>query len=193
VTRRYLTTLLSPCVVGIDLSSRAVDIVLLSENEDTAEWLSIPLSGATAWDRTRDIARQMPAGTWWDDVYLCAIEKPFGPSRLAQSVLMRAQGAILGAVPHRVEAWEVTPGEWKRHIGIPLSAKPSWGDFAPSLFDGLWPQDARDALGVALYARAVNSAGIARQGEIKVAYEQVPSERRSNSLPKGLDLPQPIV
>jgi hypothetical protein len=172
---RTETSLLSPCVVGIDLSSRAVDIVRLSENEDTSDWISIPLSGATAWDRTRDIAKQMPAGTWWDDVYLCAIEKPFGPSRLAQSVLMRAQGAILGAVPHRVEAWEVTPGEWKRHIGIPLSAKPSWGDFAPSLFDELWSQDARDALGVALYARAVNSAGIAKQGAITVAYEQVPS------------------
>lgn len=161
--QRDLFPLLSPCVVGIDLSSRAVDIVRLNENDDTANWLSIPLVGATAWDRTRDISKQMPAGTWWGDVYLCAIEKPFGPSRLAQSVLMRAQGAILATVPDRVEVWEVTPDQWKKHIGIPLSAKPTWDDFAPSFFDDPWSQDARDALGIALYARDTNSAGIAKQ------------------------------
>ncbi len=148
-------------VVGIDLSSRAIDLVRLDETDDEAAWLSINLAGKTAWERTRHIPHAMPRSSWWDDVYLVAIEKPFGPSRLAQSVLMRAQGAILAAIPACVEVWEVTPDQWKRQLGVPLSSKPSWSAFAPSLFDEYWPQDARDALGLALYARDVNAAGIA--------------------------------
>lgn len=152
-----------PSVVGIDLSSKAIDLVRIDENNDEAEWISVPLAGKTAWDRTRTIGRLMPTASWWADVYLCAIEQPFGPSRRAQSVLMRAQGAILAAVPEHVEVWEVTPDDWKRHLGIPSSSKPSWSVFASSFFDEFWPQDARDALGVALYARDTNAAGIAAQ------------------------------
>jgi hypothetical protein len=76
---------------------------------------------------------------------------------------MRAQGAILAAVPDRVEVWEVTPDEWKKHLGILPSTKPAWSAFAASFFDEFWPQDARDALGVALYARDTNAQGIAAQ------------------------------
>lgn len=148
-------------VVGIDLSSRAIDLVHLDENHDEAAWLSVPLDAGNAWDRTRQIPERMPASSWWDTVYLCAIEKPFGPSRLAQSVLMRAQGAILAAIPQRIQVWEVTPDEWKHHLGIPRTEKPDWTRFAVSLHDHTWPQDARDALGVALYARDTNAAALA--------------------------------
>jgi hypothetical protein len=106
-----------PAVVGIDLSSKAIDLVRIDENNDEAEWISVPLAGKTAWDRTRQIGRLMPSSSWWDDVYLCAIEQPFGPSRRAQSVLMRAQGAILAAVPDRVEVWEVTPDSGRSTSG----------------------------------------------------------------------------
>lgn len=154
--------LFGPCVVGIDLSSRAIDIVRVQENDYTADWLSLPLHGLTAWDRTRDISRQMPTSSWFDDVYLCAIEKPFGPSRRGQAVLMRAQGAVLAAIPERIPVWEVTPDESRRHLGIPNARKPQWPDLPASLFDDYWSQDARDALAIALYARDVNAQGIAR-------------------------------
>lgn len=150
-----------PFVVGIDLSSRAIDLVRLDENDDTADWLSIPLIGANAWDRTRTIADAMPRATWWENAYLVAIEQPFGPSRLAQSVLMRAQGAILASIPNGRPVWEVRPEVWKKHIGVHPRHKPSWSSFPPSLFDEYWDQNARDALGVALYARDTNAAGIA--------------------------------
>lgn len=152
-----------PAVVGIDFSGRALDIVKLDENVDEATWMSVPLVGAAAWERARSVCTSMPPSGYWDDVYICAIEKPFGPSRLAQSVLMRVQGAILAAVPRGVHVWEVTPDEWKRHLGIPRTAKPSWGDLPGSFFDDHWPQDARDALGIALYARDTNAQGIAQQ------------------------------
>lgn len=150
-------------VVGIDLSSRAIDLVKLAENDDEATWLSVPLVGANAWDRARTIRHAMPPAIWWDDVYLCAVEQPFGPSRRAQSVLMRAQGAILAAIPADIEVWEVTPQQWRTHLGVPNKVKPSWSYFPPSFFDDYWPQDARDALAIALYARDTNAQAIAAQ------------------------------
>jgi hypothetical protein len=49
---RPLTSLPVPCnVLGIDLSSRAIDLVLLDENCDRAEWSRIDLEGATAFER----------------------------------------------------------------------------------------------------------------------------------------------
>jgi len=148
-----------PYVVGIDISTRAIDLVRLDENVDEAEWLSVPLSGKAAWDRVRLIPDLMPPAGWWAEVYLCAIERPFARAR--QDVVRLAQGAALACIPTRVATWEVTPAVWKQHIGIKQNVKPSWSAFAPSLFDEYWPQDARDALGVALYARDTNAAGIA--------------------------------
>ena len=159
--RRRERAVNGPFVVGIDLSSRAVDLVRLDENNDEAEWVSVPLVGQNAWDRTRTIPSAMPAASWWSETYLVAIEQPFGPSRLAQSVLMRAQGAILASIPDRITVWEVRPEVWKKHVGVAPRDKPSWSAFPPSFFDDYWPQDARDALGVALYARGTNAAGIA--------------------------------
>ena len=150
-----------PFTVGIDLSSRAIDLVRLDENQDEAEWRSVNLSGADAWTRTLDLRGNMPTSLWWDEVYLCAIEKPFGPSRRAQSVLMRVQGAILASIPSHVELWEVDPATWKKALGLKQSEKPSWSAFPPSFFDDYWDQNARDALGVALYARDENARGVA--------------------------------
>ncbi len=149
----------SPVVVGIDISTRAIDLVRLDENDDRAEWLSVPLVGETAWDRVRSIRQRMPGSSWWDNVYLAAIEKPFGHSR--DGTIRLAQGAVLACIPHHLELWEVAPATWKKTLGIPIRDKPSWAHFARSLHDYTWPQDARDALAVALYARDLNAAGIA--------------------------------
>lgn len=151
--------MIGPYVVGIDVSSRAIDLVRLNENHDEAEWLSVPLTGHAAWDRVRLIADRMPPAGWWADVYLCAIERPFARAR--QDVVRLAQGAALACIPTRVETWEVTPATWKQHLGLKQTEKPSWSAFPSSFFDEYWDQNARDALGVALYARDVNAAGIA--------------------------------
>jgi hypothetical protein len=152
-----------PCVVGIDLSSHAIDLVQLNENNDHATWHNIILTGLSAWDRTRTVPSGMKTIDW-ANVYLAAIEKPFGPSRLAQSVLMRIQGAILASIPFRIPVWEVTPEEWKRHLSLPRTRKPLMSDLAVIRgCEGRWSQDARDAAGIALYARDVNAAAVAAQ------------------------------
>lgn len=150
--------------LGIDLSSRAVDLVLLDENEQRASWTRVDLEGATAFERTRDVAQKMPQPGWYEahGVYLCAIEEPVG---FQSRVLYRVQGAILACLPD-VPVWELRPATWKNALGIKQTEKPAIGSFPGFRFEvdalGWWPQDAYDALGVALYARDTNARAVAR-------------------------------
>lgn len=160
-----------PChTLGIDLSSKAIDLVLLAENSDTANWTRIELEGATAFERARDVAEKMPQPGWYEahGVYLIALERPF--VRFGQDVIRLVQGCVLASLPTGLPVWEVAVSQWKKHLGIPIREKPTWlhfPDFQTSADDALWrgiprewPQDAFDALGVALYARDVNAQAI---------------------------------
>lgn len=149
-----------PCVVGVDLSTRAIDFVRLDENEDHAIWDRAHLTGDSAWERIRDITAA-PLAHVFENAYLVAIERPFSQSR--NDSVRLAEGAILACIPRGLEVWEVAPQTWKAHIGFRGRGKPGWADmpFTPSYEAAAWPQDAIDALGVALYARDTNAAGIA--------------------------------
>jgi hypothetical protein len=160
-------------VLGIDLSSKAIDLVLLSENEDRASWTRLTLEGPTAFERARDVAEKMPQPGWYEahGVYLVAIERPFVSH--GQDVIRLVQGAVLAGIPRELQVWEVSVSQWKKPLGIPVRQKPTHYAFPDFTFDGYnpsrpsrtnifpWPQDALDALGVALYARDLNARGIA--------------------------------
>jgi hypothetical protein len=154
--------------LGIDLSSRAIDLVLLDENEQLAQWQRVELDGATAFDRARDVAEKMPQPGWYEahGVYLIAVEEPMG---FQSRVLYRVQGAILATLPD-VPVWEVRPAAWKNALGIKQTEKPTCENFIDrfDFSDGfcrrtVWKQDAWDALGIALYARDVNARGIEKR------------------------------
>lgn len=152
--------------LGIDLSSRAIDLVLLDENADRAEWHRITLDGETAFERARDVAEKMPQPGWYEahGVYLCAVERPFSRSR--NDVVRLVQGCVLASIPPGLDVWEVAPQTWKAHIGFKGRGKPAWGDFPAALqlscsWHADWPQDALDALGAALWARDTNADLIA--------------------------------
>jgi hypothetical protein len=157
-------------VLGIDFSTFAIWLAKVDENTQTADWTRVALTGQTAWERTRQLRDQMPRGWFYDDIYLAAIEQPFGGSTRAVSALMRTQGAILVSIPTRVECWQVAPYDWKRPLGLRQAEKPTAETFAAAGFElaGDWPQDSLDALGVAVYARDLNAAGIAKQLKEKV-------------------------
>jgi len=158
-------------VVGIDLSSRAIDLVRLAESSGLASHERIDLEAvgkrATAWERTLALPSLMPPASWWDDVYLVAIEAPYGAGTGTVAVLNRVLGAVAASLPaplQRVErAWIVRPDEWKSRLG--LNRKPSADDVAALglLLSGelAGTQDARDALCVAFYARELNAQGLA--------------------------------
>jgi hypothetical protein len=172
-------------VLGIDLSTRAIDLVKLSENDNAATWTRVELEGKTALERLRSLRYEMTVGYWtprdssffFDDVYLVAIEAPMSrgqPGTLAK--LSRVFGAVVVCLPSSLEVWEVSPVAWRKELGLPgnaskgecaavvrrLVSPPAYSvsgspeDFYPS-----WPQDALDAYAVAYYARQVNARGIA--------------------------------
>lgn len=170
---------MSTCA-GIDLSSRAIDIVKLDEDTNQAEWFRFELEGASAWERTRQVRDRLPGSSWWEDVYLAAIETPF-PDQ--QGVLRRVQGAVMASIPPAVLVWEANAAEWKRELA--LKGKPSWDDLYwiapgwvmqfPPVFQNAWDgfvmrplaelndpehQNARDAYCIALWARETNRRGI---------------------------------
>lgn len=160
---------MSACV-GIDLSSRAIDIVKLDETTNQAEWHRFEMEGATAWERTLRVRDVMPPSRFWDDVYLAAVETPF-PDQ--QGVLRRVQGAVMACVPPAVLVWEANASEWKRALGLG-TAKPTTHDLAriaPSgnmklvgrrVLDVKWDeaQNGRDAYCIALWCRETNRRGI---------------------------------
>jgi hypothetical protein len=160
-------------VLGIDLSSRAIDLVLLNENHDQAEWVRVELEGSTAFERARDVAEKMPTPSWYDNhgVYLVAVERPFSQSR--NDTIRLIQGCVLSAIPRRLDVLEVAPQTWKAHIGFKGKGKPVVADFPNGLqidarLGSVWDwrnqpiaQDCLDALGCALWARDTNADLIA--------------------------------
>lgn len=169
--------------VGIDLSTKALDLVKLAEEGSRAEWVRCELAGKDAWERTlglresmarRDVDAPMFGSHFWDDVLLVAIEAPYGPSQRAISTLNRIVGAVAASLPAHLRSpdrcWVVRPDEWKAGLG--LKGKPTWLDLdaiAPEnelwnvscegRLDDEW-QNARDAYCIALFARNELERGI---------------------------------
>ena len=157
------------CVVGIDLSSRAIDLAYVDENENTARWSRCHLTGAGAWARTLSIGNLHGDSLIFEDVYLIAIEAPYGRGQAGtQAVLNRVVGAVAASLPAELRqperCWIVRPDEWKRGLG--LSGKPS----RTAIEQLLRPmhdweqipddQNARDAACLALWARDTNARAV---------------------------------
>jgi len=147
-------------VLGIDLSSHAVDLVFIPYDTDgDPAWLRFHLVGSDAFDRARSVAEHMcgPHSSLYDDVLAIGIEDPRGQNAGA---LYRVQGAILAQLPaHKlVEKW--IPSRWRKAIGLPgnctKAAVAQWAaQWIPA--GQSWPQDACDALAVAVATRnAIN-------------------------------------
>ena len=159
---------LGPFVLGVDLSSHRIDFAKVDENENKVIWSRCHLDGKTAWDRTLTIGNLRSDGVTFDDVYLVAVEAPYGRGLAGtQAILNRVVGAVAAVLPPRLRTpstcWIVRPDEWKRGLG--LKAKPTADDIARLLepAQGRIPDDqnARDAACLALWARDVNAQGIA--------------------------------
>ena len=147
-----------PFCVGIDISTKAIDIVALDENHDKAIWWRLFLDGPDAFTR----CRQIPTIDFvhvFDNAYLVAIERPF--VRRGQDVIRLAQGVLLGRIPSTLPVWEVSPSQWKNHAKIPMRQKPDARTFAVEWALPVEYQDTYDAVGVAMYARDTNARGIA--------------------------------
>jgi hypothetical protein len=114
------------------------------------------------------------ANQWWDDVYLVAIEEPYG---FRTNPLNRIVGAVAASLPADLRSphrcWLVRPDEWKSGLG--LKAKPTWIDLGERMPEGqtwnvqldrddeAW-QNFRDAYCLALFARQTNARAVEAAG-----------------------------
>ena len=156
-----------PRIVGIDLSTKAVELVSLDDDTGRPAWDHVHLTGSTALERLRDVPRRMPrwASAWWDDVLIAAIEAPYGGPTQAGTLakLSRVFGAVATCIPPHVEVWEVMPKAWRLELDLPGNAsKDQVARRAVELgaYRQWACQDAYDGFGLAWYARNVNTRGI---------------------------------
>lgn len=163
-------------VLGIDLSTRAVDIVALDESTNRAEWVHVELVGSGAWERTLSLPARMPGDSWYDErgVFLVAVEAPYGRGQAGTNALLnRVVGAVAASLPAHLRdparCWLVAPHEWKAGLG--LKGKPTQADMerlAPgggysvdmSVLAGGDDQNGRDAYCIALWARGELERGV---------------------------------
>lgn len=154
-------------VLGIDLSTKAVELVLLDETDNRASWDHLELEGADALARLRDLPRRMPrwASRWYEDagVYLVAIEAPYGRGQGGtEAKLNHVLGAIVACIPPAIPIWLVAPHEYRAHLELAGNAPKELVRQAVLELGAYpdWTQDACDALAVAHYARDINHRGI---------------------------------
>ena len=143
-------------VAGIDYSTLAIDVVLIDENGDNAEWHRQTLEGHDAFERCRYVRRAMlHLAPLWENSIAIGIEDPRGYNAGA---LYRIQGAILARLPRETLVQPFPPGVWRNRAG--LAGNASKGDVAAEvrrLVDPelKWPQDACDAYLIALATKSL--------------------------------------
>ncbi len=103
---------------GIDVSTKAVDIVLLELDTDQATWHHYDLQAGDLADRLMSVRRTLPhpASVFWADTVAIGIERPAGKFGVAQ--VMAAWGAVLCTLPNKtlVKCW--MPSEWRKACGL---------------------------------------------------------------------------
>lgn len=140
-------------IVGIDYSTRAIDVVYVDENNDKpTRWHRHQLDGQDAWERTRKVRYwTLP---WPEDVLAVGLEQPRGHGA---GHLYRVQGAILCKLPANVLVQPWLPNEWRKRCGLKGNAgkDDSVAESTRILGggDGDWPVDAHEAHLIALATR----------------------------------------
>lgn len=156
-------------VLGIDVSSHAIDLVRIDENTGEAVWDRCKLHGRTGFDRLRNVGRAMPrwASGWYDAVLLAAIETPKTGFLKSAGTLFPVYGAVVACLPptSTLEVWDVHPLHWRHGIDLPGNASKAQvaarvRELYPPADEWQWPQDACDAYAVARYALTTHQRGI---------------------------------
>lgn len=138
-------------IAGVDFNTNAIDMVLLElDGEEPPRWLHYDLPAwETAFRRTREVPEVLPArrSMFWDGMLALALEEPFGYGGSA-APLMRVQGAILSCISPAVRVVELSPGSWRKAVGLPGNASKEAVRNRALRTPGIpftWPQDAYDA------------------------------------------------
>jgi len=143
-------------VLGVDLSTRNIDLVLLDEDDPTrATHHRIKLEQPW-WESARNMVwildERFGHHNYHElqDVSLAGVERPYGPNRQAIASLHTILGAFLASLPSWVCPVEIRPADMRRELGLPGNCKKA--RMQAVIIDGLWtsfedwwPPDALDA------------------------------------------------
>lgn len=105
---------------GIDVSTLAIDVVLLDAETAAARHQSFPLNNGPGdyLARARRVPELLPVRTAWKDTGVCAIgvEKPMSSDFKAAVPLSVVLGAVLAVLPrdHQVPLFLFEPHLWKK-------------------------------------------------------------------------------
>ena len=155
-------------IAGVDFSSRAIHLVLLDDDTDTAEGHVIELVGRTPFERARSALWFFPPRSWFEDkgVWLLGIEDPHSRANHTAKALGLAAGAIAALLPRELVVIQTPPAEWKRlftgdaHAAkeiVGLHARAIWPEPPAKADDNTW-----DAYGIAWAVRSLNNAAVAK-------------------------------
>jgi hypothetical protein len=136
-------------------------------------------------------------GSFWEDVYLVAIEAPMG---FGSNALDRVVGAIAASLPADLRkperCWIVQPQEWKAALG--LKAKPTAEDItrlAPGALleradiDRAYLQHGYDAYCIAKFARDENAKALVGAASTPTVPETQPQRAPVPGAPDGEETP----
>jgi hypothetical protein len=148
---------------GIDLSSFAVDVVLLEDDTDAATWHRFDLTGRTPFERARSLRGVFPTRSWWEEqgVWLLGIEDPYSASKGVAKALGMATGAVAALLPRDLTVIQTAPTEWKRlTVGASNASKDQVARWAACF--GFEPGDlnATDAYAIARAIRLLNQRAV---------------------------------
>jgi hypothetical protein len=106
---------------GIDLSSKAIDVVLLDEDTNRAEHYRVRLDTqrGDATERIRRLRDLMPARGAWSDlgITMVALERPIA---IHSSVPLMVYGALLQVLPSAIPLLELRSDDWRTECGIAI-------------------------------------------------------------------------
>lgn len=109
---------------GIDVSTLAIDVVLLDEDTNRAEHhrRRLDIGPGKALTRIRRIQDAMPARRQWADsgVLAIAIEEPYNRASMSGQVpILMAIGGILQTIPTNIHVGLMRADDWRRACGLP--------------------------------------------------------------------------
>lgn len=149
-------------VLGIDISSKSIDVVLLRVHGEPLLWsVKIDDKDDPGTERSFRAALRAASAMRGRVIYqfmsmadAAFVERPYSQGYRATASLMRMQGVVLASLPTAIEKQEITPQAWKRLVGLKTNAtKDDVLVWAHDQFDPWlpadWSQDAIDALAIA--------------------------------------------
>jgi hypothetical protein len=158
-------------VLGVDLSTKAIDLVALDEDnpamcEHRRVELPDPWWNTARW--MRSLLRVASIPTWLEErnVYLVGVERPYGPSRQAIASLHTVMGALIASLPPQVTAFEVSPADMRRELGLPGNCPKEQmrREVTRRMPHLTWTDDAYDAWAAGYAALWINERGTPMEG-----------------------------